>query len=72
MRMQEIRALPHEELTKRLEDTYRELFNLRLRLATRQLANNQALRKAKKTIARMKTELRQRELAGGLGAGALG
>ncbi len=62
MRIQEIRALSSEELAKKLEEAYEELFNLRFRLATRQLANTSELNKVKKKIARIKTVLREREL----------
>lgn len=62
MKIQEIRALNNEELTKKLEEAYQELFNLRFRLATRQLANNRELVKVRKRIARIKTVLREREL----------
>jgi large subunit ribosomal protein L29 len=54
-----------EELKKRMEEAYQELFNVRFRIATRQLANHRELPKLKKRIARMKTVLREREL--GLG-----
>ena len=63
MRAKEIRELGTEELRKQLEEAHRELFNLRFRLATRQLANHRELPKVKKTIARMHTVLRQREPA---------
>ena len=62
MKLSEIRILSDEELTKRLEDTRQELFNLRIRAATRQLASNQEIIKTKKTIARMLTIMREREL----------
>ena len=65
MRIQEIRALSQAELAKQLEEAHRELFNLRFRLATRQLPNYRELPKVKKKIARIKTIMRQRELAGG-------
>lgn len=62
MKLSEIRILSDEELTKKLEDTRQELFNLKIRAATRQLASNQEIIKAKKTIARMLTIMREREL----------
>ncbi len=62
MRIQEIRALSSEELAKKLEEAHEELFNLRFRLATKQLANSSELEKVKKKIARFKTILREREL----------
>jgi large subunit ribosomal protein L29 len=62
LKLSEIRILSDEELTKKLEDTRQELFNLKIRAATRQLASNQEIIKAKKTIARMLTIMREREL----------
>ena len=41
-----------------------ELFNLRFQKATGQLENTAAIRECKKSIARVKTVIRQRELAG--------
>lgn len=40
-----------------------ELMNLRFQLATGQLENSAAIRQCKKDIARVKTIMRQRELA---------
>jgi large subunit ribosomal protein L29 len=62
LKLSEIRILNDEELVKRLEETRQELFNLRIRAATRQLAGNHEIVRAKKTIARMLTILREREL----------
>ena len=56
----EIRALTNEQITSELNSTYRELMNVRFRLSTRQLDNPQELRKVRKTIARVKTVMRQR------------
>lgn len=64
MRAEEIRALSNEELTGQLEEAHQELFNLRFRLATRQLVNHREIRKVKKKIARMMTIMRQRESIG--------
>ncbi|MEE8174236.1 MAG: 50S ribosomal protein L29 [Dehalococcoidia bacterium] len=63
MKVSEIRALRPEEMAKQLEEASRELFNLRFRLATRQLVNHREIRMVKKKIARMKTITRERELA---------
>lgn len=62
MKVEEIRALSDEELAKQLEEAHQELFELRLRMATRQLANHRELPKVKKKIARIKTIMREREL----------
>lgn len=63
MKIDEVRALGNEELWKKLEEAHQELFNLRFRLATRQLANHREVPKVKKKIARIKTILRERELS---------
>jgi len=63
LKVSEIRALRPEEMAKQLEEASRELFNLRFRLATRQLVNHREIRMVKKKIARMKTIIWERELA---------
>ncbi len=64
---QELIALDDARLAKELEDTYRQLFTLRLQVATRQLQNVKTIGETKRKIARIKTIQRQRELvaAGG-------
>lgn len=62
MKVKEIRALSSEELTKQLEAAHQELFDLRFRLATKQLVNNREIPRVKKKIARLKTIIREREL----------
>ncbi len=62
MKVEEIRALKPEALAKQLEAAHEELFNLRFRLATKQLVNHREIRRAKKEIARLKTVIREREL----------
>ncbi len=62
MRASDIRALGDGELLTRLEEAHEELFNLRFRLATRQLENHRELRNVKKKIARIETIIREREL----------
>ena len=52
------------ELDTDLKDKKSELFNLRFQLATGQLQNTSALKQCKKDIARVRTIMRQRELAG--------
>lgn len=61
MKTSEILALSPEELGKRLDETYRELFNLRFQKATRQLAKTSELRRVKRDIARLHTILTQKE-----------
>lgn len=59
----EIRALSAEELVKQLEATHEELFNIRLRLATKQLVNHREIPRVQKKLARLKTIIRERELS---------
>ena len=63
MKVEEIRALSAGELVKQLEATHKELFELRFRLATKQLVNHREIRRVKRTIARLNTIIRERELA---------
>lgn len=62
MRPEEIRALTTEEIKGKLDDHYRELFNLRFQKATGQMKDNSRLRQVKRAIARFKTILRERDL----------
>lgn len=50
------------ELNQKLDDLKTELFNLRFRLVTGQLENPMRIKEVRKTIARVKTILREREL----------
>ena len=52
------------ELNTKLEEAYQELFNLRFQRTTGKLTNSARFSQVKKDIARIKTILRQRELAG--------
>ena len=57
------RAKSAAELSGELTAAKKELFNLRFQSATGQLANPQRISECKKDIARVKTILRERELA---------
>ncbi len=59
-----IAGLEDGHLGRELEESYRQLFTLRLQVATRQLQNVKELGKVKRKIARIKTLQRQRERAG--------
>jgi large subunit ribosomal protein L29 len=63
VKVEEIRALTTEELKKQLEEARQELFNLRFRLATKQLVNHRELPRVKKRIAQLKTIIKEKELA---------
>ena len=51
-----------EELQKKVMDLKAELFNLRFQLATGQLENPMRVKEVKKSIAQIKTILREKEL----------
>jgi large subunit ribosomal protein L29 len=63
VKVEEMRALSVEELTKKVNDTHQELFNLRFRLSTRQLVNHRELPRVRKEIARMETIIREKQLS---------
>lgn len=65
---EELRAMSDEDLAKALEETYRQLFTLRLQLSTRQLSNVSEVRKVRRQIARIKTVGQERLLAEALAA----
>jgi large subunit ribosomal protein L29 len=62
MRLKEFRDMSTNDLNKQLEESHQELFNLRFRLATKQLVNHREVRRVRKKIARLKTLLAEREL----------
>jgi large subunit ribosomal protein L29 len=62
LKVTEIRTLNTDELKKKLDESYRELFNLRFRLATKQLGNYHEIRNVRIKIAKIKTVMREREL----------
>ena len=62
MKIEEIRALSSKDLAKQLEEAHQELFNLRFRLATRQLVNHREIPRVKRKIARLKTIIRENEM----------
>ena len=62
MKTTEIRELSAAELDTKLADLKKELFNLRFQMATGQCENPVKIRDVKKSIARIKTIQREREL----------
>ena len=65
MLIREIRAMTDQQLQEELEKSNREMMNLRFRAATNQLTNSNLPRSLRKTIARLRTALRERELVEG-------
>ncbi len=71
MNNDEMRAANDAELYKQLDDLYQELFNLRFQKTVGQLPNTNRLEAVRRDIARIKTFLRQRELAATRGKGGV-
>ena len=65
---EELRNLNLVELRQALKEARQELFQNRVRYATRNLDNAEPLRKGRKKIARILTYITQRELAEELGS----
>jgi len=59
----EIRELSDKELQEKVRELKEELFNLRFQMATGQLENPMRIREVRRSIARVKTVLRERELS---------
>lgn len=64
MTVQEIKELENADLLARVEEYKKELFGLRFQQATGQLENTARIREVRKSIARIKTIIRERELNG--------
>ena len=62
MKASSLKELSVAELTKKLDDLKKELFNLKFQHSTNQLENPQRIVAVKKDIARVNTILRQLEL----------
>ena len=62
MKANEVRKMSAAELETKLVELKKDLFNLRLQHATNQLDNPLRIAEVKKTIARIKTVIREREL----------
>ena len=60
--LKELRGSNPQDLNAKLGDLKAELFNLRFQLATGQLENPIRIREVKKSIAQIKTILREEEL----------
>jgi large subunit ribosomal protein L29 len=65
MKASEVRTLTEAELNNKLDDAYQEMFNLRFQKATGKLTNTTRVREVRRDIARIRTILRERELAAG-------
>ena len=64
MKANEIRNMTTAELEAKVAELKKDLFNLRLQHATNQLDNPIRIAEVKKDIARVKTIIREQQLAG--------
>ncbi len=64
MKASEVRKMSAGELESKLLELKKDLFQLRLQHATNQLDNPIRIAQVKRDIARVKTVIRQQELAG--------
>jgi large subunit ribosomal protein L29 len=64
MKMFEIREMNDVELIKRIQEEEKNMIDLRFQHELKNLTNTGKLKIARRDIARMKTVLRERELAG--------
>ena len=62
MRIHEVRELSDDQLQEELQKAGRELMNLRFRAATNQLPDSNEPKSVRKTIARLRTVIRERQL----------
>jgi large subunit ribosomal protein L29 len=63
MKPAEYRGMSEEQLVLSLKDVVKNLFHLRFQSATERLETPSEIRKAKREVARIKTIIRERELA---------
>ncbi len=63
MKASEVRKMSSAELESKLKDLKKDLFNLRLQHATNQLDNPIRIAEIRKDIARVKTIIREQQLA---------
>jgi large subunit ribosomal protein L29 len=62
MRIHEVRELSNDQLDEELDKAGRELMNLRFRAATNQLPDTNEPKSVRKTIARLRTVIRERQM----------
>lgn len=67
MHISEVRELNNTELYRELFEQERALMNLRFQKTTRQLTNTNALRDTRRTIARIHTVIRERQIVEEMG-----
>jgi large subunit ribosomal protein L29 len=65
MKVKEIRELAQEDLKNKIDDTRKQILEMRFQLATRKLDSPAKLRTARKTLARLLTIRGQQEIKKG-------
>lgn len=65
MKIQDLRQLPDDRLFDELEDLKEAMFNLRFQKSFGQLEDPNALRRAKRDVARILTIIRERQIEAG-------
>ena len=63
MKTVDLRKLSYAELQERLEESKEELFNLRFQIVTNQLDNTARITQVRRDVARIKTMMREQEIA---------
>ena len=63
MQIKEIRALNSKEIEHKVDESYKELFNLRFQWEAGQLSDHNRITSVRRDVARLKTILREREIA---------
>ena len=61
MKMNEIRKMSTEDINKKIEELKSELFDLRMKQSTQVIEKPHKINEDRKTIARLKTVLKERE-----------
>lgn len=62
MKMKEIRELTTEEINTKIKESKEELFNLRFNQAMGNIEKPHRINELRKTVARLKTVLKEREI----------
>ncbi|MDE6284192.1 MAG: 50S ribosomal protein L29 [Bacilli bacterium] len=65
MEIKELRKLSNEDLNKKIIETKEQLFTMRMQQANGTLEKPVQLRTLRRDVAKMKTILKEREIAGG-------
>ncbi|MBW6462721.1 MAG: 50S ribosomal protein L29 [Bacillota bacterium] len=63
MKVKDVREFNEQELEEKVKELKEELFNLRFQEATGQLENYMRIKEVRRSIARVKTVLRERALS---------